>query len=702
MPTPTRDYPYALVEVYKPAHGDPVLIDPGLAWYDVLASSFGSGLPSVNSSGIAYLEQVEGIGVCCRPFLVTQDTRLSHFTRTGGSWEEERFSAGGARGYRVTQYDSSSTVTSWSATSTYSAPTDAQYAFSLVLPDTPSDWDFTTYPPFIRIELGASYGVQFTKDGSYLMRFVSGAWRVVADIPSPPKGEGWTDAAEVWVYVRVLRSQVCVSTDLGRTYTRYTPSDGAATIPGGKIVLRGRGGSCTFGIHQLKAFAGTWDSQAKPLERSRVAATVTFTGSRYDENGGTVAFTDLGTPTARLAQYRATLTPPTATPGAAFSWYFTPVLYAVNYRIAPTVQAGGTDPPEALPGDLLSVRIVKPLALDGTSATISFAANAYDNNTKKYYRWRKVRIYVGYHLSDGTDETYGPYYFYVADQTTSWSEELSQVIVTWNLLNISARFKRDPWSPFRQVALCGQTPNAAAVEILTWQGLNSSYFSGHSAAATGLIPLGMAEEPCELTTAQEMPWETLRRIQKERFLELAITDAGVITPVPLNYVSATVDHVLRSTAPSTGEDERNTSKSLSTRTDYKESCTSVLVYCKDESGNMVFSGAVDSTAETDATNERFSGWRETRLLELNGTASAGYLLGHAQALAQEGFALKDEADFSIPVDPRHSRRERWALYGFQGQGIVDGTEFVLLTQEINYAANSDLATLTTTGTLRRV
>lgn len=699
----TRDFPFASVRVYDVGHGDPVVTDRGLGWYDVLAESFESGDSEVNANGLPLLEVIDGVGLCCKAFPVAKDTRLTHGTASGGSWEEERHSSGGDRAYRVTQYDSAATATAWSWTNNSQAhPADPQLAFSLLLPDTPSDWDFAAYPPFIRVELGASYGVQFGKDGTFLMRYISGAWQAVKSLPTPSRSSGYTDAEEVWCYVRVLRGLVCVSFDFGQSYTTYAPTGEAATIPSGKVILRGRGGAVTFGLHQLICYEADYDSQLRQLERPRASATTTFTGSRYDLNGGTVTFTDLGVPLSSVAQYRATLAPVAVT-GTNWNWYQTPVLYATQYRIARVIQNIGTNYTTPIDDALVSIRISKPRALDGSTCTIVFEVNAFDANTLDGYKYRRVDVITGYRLSDGNTEEYASGTFYITEISAEWGagEDFSKIKVTWTCVNLSGLLKQDGWTVLRQYALGGQTPNAAGDEILYHHGLNSSYRSWHAYGAAGLIPYGAAENPVELTNADEYPWETLVRIFEERYLEVGIDDSNVAFTLPLNYVSATVDDTLRAT-PVSATDERNQIERLAYRIDYRETADSAIVYATGENGQLVLSATYDADAQSDTASARFSPWRRTVQKRLDGTPNAAYALGHLQSLAQQTFQLPREADFSIPIDPRRSRRERLALYGFAGLGIPDATEFVLLTLEHVWERQQGLTSLKTTGGLARL
>lgn len=696
---PTRDLPYASVRVYNPGHGDPILIDPGLAWYDVISpEGWRAGTPEVNASGYPLTEFIDGIGVVPRAFMVPQDSRYSDGAANGGAWEERQI-ATGRNTYRLNQIDTADTVTSWSWTFTsQDHPADPGFAFSLILPDTPPNWDFDTYPPFIRVEVGESWGVQFAKDGTFLMRFVSGAWRWVSDLPSPGRAVGYADADEVWLWFRVIRGKICISFDFGRSYALYCPEGETVTIPAGEVVLRGRGGAVTGGLHQLRTYEGDWESSLKYLERIRVGAVETFAGSRYD---GSVAFTDLGDSLAQIAQYGVTFTPVAIT-GTLWDWYTSPALYAAQVRIAPVTQTIGSTYTTPWDEELWSVHISKPVRLDGSTATIVFRVPAFEANSLEGFRWRKVEIITGYHLSDDTDEVYTSFVGYLEEWSAEWSDEFELWTVTWKVANASARFRRNPWGPFRQVVLAGQTPNAAADEVLYWHGLNSTYRDWHIWGSIGVIDNGAPESPCELANPTELPWETMERIFSERFLELGVADDGTLFTLPRDNAPASVTNEYHGGDPDGGTDERNRPSRISRRTDYKESYTAALVYATDERGQFVFATAYDSTAETDVTSERFSQWRECVLKEIPGTPSAAYLVGHCQALAQERFPIHAEADVVVPVDPRRSRRERVALYGYEGGDISDGEEFVILTLDHGWEAEKGLTALSTTAGLRRI
>lgn len=704
MPDPTRKHPYLSVRLYNVGHGDPLCPDEGLGWYDVVEKTWKSGTLSRAANGFAHLECLEGIGLTCRPVLMPKDTALSHFTTSGGAWQEI-WPDTGPRVKHLDQYDTAATVTSWSATWQHQHAADPQLAFSLILDDTNSDWDWTNVNlwPFVRIELGGAWGVQFTKDGCFLVRLIGGSWQAVKDLPSPPKGGGYQDVEACWIYFRVLRGQIGISFDFGKSYEWYSPPDGPASVPRGRIVLRGRGGSATFGVHQLKFVAGTFTSHTKTLERARTAATVDFTGSRYDLNGGTVNLADTGQPLARLAQWQATVTP-IATTGTLWDFYSAPVLYSVAYDLAPVVQNTGQDHTTPWDDHLLRGKVIKPQELDGSSAEFTFSANAdeaLDLDTVSY-RFRKCELYIGWRMSDDSIEDYQSFTGYIEEISVAWGDNPAKVEVTIKLTNGSARFKRSPWTVFRQFVLSGRTPNQVGDFVLTRKGLNDSYSDWHAAGQYGVIPYGSPEEPNELTPPSELPWETLKRIFDERGLELGVSDDGVIFTLPKQYAGAAVALTVRAT-PQLAASIWEQARSLGYRIDYKESATCAIAYGTDESGTLALAMTHDEDAETNTASPRFTPLgRETRVKELSGTPTQGYAMGHCQSLAGDSFRVHRDADFVIPMDPTRGRRELVEMVGFEGCGIPDNTQFVLLTLTTDVDLSRGIYGLETNGGIKRL
>lgn len=698
---PTRQYAYASIKVFNRGHGDPICVDHGLGWYSILTQEWESGSCSVNGIGLRYLDCHEEVGLIHRAFLVPQDTRKSQWTFNGGSWEERQVETG-RNVYRLNQLDGTPTLTSWAATSNYHRPLNAPVAFSLILPDSADNWDYTTYPPFIRVELNPEWGVQFTKEGTFLMRFVGGQWRAVQDLPTPSPKAGFADEAEVWMYARVERGQLGISFDFGRSYVWYAPPGEAVTLAAGKITVRGRGSTVTFGVHQLRLYTATFDSSIKELEKPRLAWAPDFSQSQYDNplgTGGSVAFSDIGTPLARQGRYRITMTPGTQA-GTPFTWYFGGAVYATHYRVHPEVVTTGNTKSTPFDATLRQVTVTKPYQLDGANASFTFYADAFSENDWNGYRWRKVEVWLGWRLDDGSLEEYQAFTGYIEGREVSWSEELSKVLVTFHLHNASARFKRRPWTPFRQLPLGGLTPNQAADVVLEAHGLNATYRAWHGLGNLGPIPFGAAEDPNELTHPEEYPWETLVRIFSERGLELGISDNGTLFTAPKDSPTGELARTLYA-----GEGAENVweqVRGITYRTDYKQCGTAAMVYGQNATGQLVFACDVDTEAETNATSERFCPWSELWLKELPGTPDAGMVVGHLQALATECFRIADEGDTSIPLDPTIGRRQELAFIGFGGAGVPDGTRFMVLTETHTWECNRGYTSLESQMGIRRL
>lgn len=700
MPDVNRDWPHLSLRVYNVGHGDPLCPDEGMGWYDVLAESWKAGTSSV-ANRREQLEFLEGVGLCCRPVLNPKATALTHFTTSGGLWQTI-YPNTGPRVTHLDQYNTAPSTTEWAATWNYTAPANPSVAFSITIEATNSDWDWTAYPPYVRIELGGIWGVEFAKNGANLVRRFGSNWTAVHGLPSPPRNE---DGSAIWVYFRVLRGQIGVSFDFGDSYEWYTPPDANPWQPlvaEARPVLRGRGQATTFGIHQLAHAAGTYDSLPRPTGEARTTPTVAFTGSRFDLNGGSVVLADTGSHLSQLARWRGTLTPaPIAR--TLWSFYTTPVLYSVAYDLEPVVQNSDQDFTTPWDRDIRTVKVSKPASLSGSSATVTIDLDALTAREldAESYRWRKVELERGWVLSDGAVEIGAVFVGYIESMDLEWTTDF-RATLTIKIHNASIRFKRSPWGPFRQHVLSGRTPNEALDFILGRKALGPSYRSWHVAGEVGTITPGLPESPNELTPPNELPWETMVRIAAERGLELGVEDDGTFFTVPLNYVNNTVDRTIHPTSVAAGS-LWATGKSAGYHLDFKEQATCALAYGTDETGRFVYQLIADTDAESDTDSPRFTPLgRETRLMELAGTPDAGLATGHCQTLAAECLPSRRDADVVIAVDPSVSRRERWELQGWEGIGITNGTEFRVLTLEENWDAQAPITGLETTAGLWRI
>ncbi|HEU4752952.1 MAG TPA: hypothetical protein VFU47_07565 [Armatimonadota bacterium] len=696
----TRKEPLISVRLYDEAQGDPVVTDHGYAWYDVLQQSFPFGSVSL-SGGEPTLERLEGIGLVHRPKLNLQDTRKSQFTfHSAGDWEEEQPETG-IRKYRLFQTNSTANL-QWFAKSTYTLPANPHCAFSFVFSDTPGDHDSTTYPPYVRIELGesggqAQWGIEFSKSqGARLVRWLLGAWQPVMDLEQPQAAANG-DLSEVLVLLRCYRGQVGISTDAGRHYRWFAAPDGSAvSIASSAFTVRGQGGILVFGLHQLQYVAGTFTSSTRNTFTSRPGAIPVLT-ARYDAPGGSVAIADASTPASGLARYQATLTP-RAIAGTPFTFYDGPSLYSVTFRY-PVVTTGATGAyTTPWDGRICSARITKGRAMADGGATLEVhwpAGEAFDEKL----RWRKVRILLGWRYEDSSEQWWTAFTGYIRRPLLK-SGGYGETLLVLELENLAVRLRRPEWTPLDVLPLGGVALGTAADYILYTEGMDASYRAWH-ALATLPLSAGYPEEPFELIRPQERKWETLVRLFGYAGLEVGVTDSGAFFSLPYNYVSA-VTH----TKQVRQGDRTEGLLRLDSGIDYGESATAALVYGTAVNGAALLGWGVDEWAESplQIAAGRFAPWREVVQEEIRDRCDPGMLAARVQALATEYFPLQQVPDVEMFVDLDVGRRDRMILQGGAEWGLPDGTECVVLTLEHRYHVNRDTGEydLTTRAGLLRI
>lgn len=705
----TRESPLVSVRVFDVGHGTSTALDYGLGWYDALNGSWQHGRSDRTAAGVGKLQYIPDIGLVCRAFVVPKDTRLSHWTHattlndvaTASTWEEVRPLGGVYRTYRLVQYDTSAGIKGGLA-SQFSLPANAEVAVSLTLDDSPPDWG-TSVEPQVRIAFGGgAWAVRIAKAGTMLERAVGGIWVHADDLPSPARGAGYADLDEIWLYVRPLRGKLAFSFDFGATYHVYALPDGSAiSVPAGQVAVATQGGRVGFGLHQLQMVAGTFTSSARDTLKVRGAVTATVTG-RYDANGGTVAFTDAGSGPARRAQYAALLTPGTVS-AVPFAVYRSPALYAVTYRLPQVLTQYGDDYTTPWDDALLGVDIDKPVELDAAVATLRLHQDAWElfDLEDESLRFRLVQIILGYHLSDETTEEYIAFTGFVRTVDLEWSDEWGATVVTVALDNGSARLKRGSWTPLDLIPFGGMTPNAAANTLLTLRGIDPALAEWHPVGALRALDPGSPEEPFELMRAQELPWETLKRLLGYENLEPVPFDDGTFGSVVKDYVEPEVSWTYRAT-PESMTDVRELLRRVRHRIDYSESATAVLVYAEGSDGSLLMLGTGDAAAETDLTSARYMLWRDTVVEQVSGGADVGTLAGRLEALARQYLPLKYQGELEAPIHVGLTRRMRIAVYGCAGVGIPDGTEFALMTLHHSARVNEGLTELSTQAGFRRL
>lgn len=700
--TDERILPLCRVRLYAPGQGDPVVVDHGHgSRYDVLAETarFGS---SDLTSGEQNLEYLEGIGLVCRPVLVLQDTRTAHYTTSGGSWEEARPSTGSPRKYRLVQYDKSVNV-QFSRTSSFALPANPDVAFSMVLPDTPTDHDSTTYPPYLRFELGngGQWALEFAKSfGGRLLKKISGSWEAVAELPEPAV-YGNSDHEEVLVLLRCLRGRFAISTDRGRSYTYYGEAGRALSISSGSYTIRGQGGACSVGLHQLLYRAGVYTAPQWSTFTSRSGPAVSITAPtpcRLLPSGTTIVFADHSSHGAQVAGWRATLTPASTnmgTPGWAV--YRTPELYAVRYEFPVTYTLPSYVYTEPYTGSIEEATIEKPLELDAASGTLRIRKSPAEQFVYLLGRWAKAEIYLG-HLDDSGVMHYTPALVGYVRSPYCATEQFNAAPITLAIDNISVRFKRTKWARLNRLPLGGQSVNAALLAGLESEG-QAHLYPAHLRHPWGdalVLPYGSAEDPFEWPPEGEAKWETMRRLAGYAGLELVPLDSGYFETLPYAYVAPVVSKNWEF-QPAT--DLKNLVLRAGYGYDSGETVTAIEVYGVSEYGEELVAYYVNTAAETNPSSGEFCPWRETHVEHVPGTTTMPLLVARCQALARELCTLKQEADVLTLVDLTTARRDRGRVTGSL-VGINDSDEFGVLA--LRHVCRPMLGECQTTAGLRRV
>lgn len=699
--TQNRIIPLASVRLYDRGGGDPWLLDEGYKWHDVLSLTEERGTVDLSSDRQPTLQLMTDIGLVCRGFIVLQDTRNSHFSKSGGSWEERRPAIGAPQKYRLIQYKTTAD-TQWTATSTYSLPSDPAVFFSLVVLDNPATHDATTYPPLVRIEFGnnqwgiefsRSFGARLVKNNGISATALGGYnWEAVMDLPQPETVTG-SEVGEFFVGLRVHRGQICVSTDFGHNWSAYAdPLFTDISVPSGSVRFAGQGGGAILGVHQMRFYTGVYTSPTRNAFATRIgAATVTYRG--VAPGSTTVAMADAGS--GSTAQYTATLTPQ-AISSVPFTFYRSPEVYAALYshavqRIDPSFNY--TTPWD---GKILTVDVNKPYELDGATASVLIRHDASTDADLEGFRFRKVEIHLGELANDGTTVTwYQVFTGYIADIRFEQSE-FNKAFIALDIENATFPAKRMKWTDLTARPLGGQSANNALDMVLAQMGLSAGYRIWQPFGDTVSLPYGAAENPFLFPKCDEPFWETLRTIAKCLICEIGVTDKGWWQYVPVQYVDAQVTHTWEAT-PAT--DVTASIQRVTNEVDYRESATRVVARGFDEYGNRIMAFGRDYQAEAIPLSERFCPWIEAHIIDVPGTTTVGILSNIAVAEFMEAVAIKMEPDLTSPVRLDVPRRARVRVTGLVA-GIEDNDEFVVLTLQHHYEMG--MVKCVTTAGLRRL
>ena len=698
----------AEVRVFLPNGADPYLTKRVYAFYETMAEVFAQDSAPVDTyaNGHPLLEFIEGVGLVCTGRLNLQDTITTNFPSSAGTWSHYYPASGGTPRKRRLRQTSTVAGLQWSTgASNYTLPVNPCVIFSLNVPETPPDWDESTYPPYVRIVLGGgAYALEWSKVyGNALLINAGGAWEAIAEIP-PLETANNTDNREVFVWFRVHRGLILVGVSArGRpqTYTAARlPHDAygvPADFPGGYWLCQGQGGQIAgLGIHQMAFTAGDYLSPIRPLDRNRSFQTATFAGSRFSEPTGTsVTLYDWTNHTALLAGYKAILTPATTGTGTPFLFHHSPELYAVRFKY-PAVRSIPTGV-YTTPFEQTAVRIQEPDDLADSSAEITARLDP-SVQASFNYPLTFFEILLKELDSDGTTER--SYTVFGGHLTEEPIENGTFNELTWQgkLQNQALRFKSAFWQPFESVPLGGQSVNAAIEEVFESEGLDpAGYITLHVAGNLMPIPAGWPEDPAEWPSEGESKWETLRRIAGYAGLEIIPKRDGTYECVALGYVAAAVTKEWEA-APATDllafvQRFRNTRLHL-------ERATYIIVEGMNWAGVPMWFIAIDTDAEEQPTSPRFTPWRITLRDRIPGRTTPGLLIGRAQALAAELFRNRDEAEVVAPIDFTVERRHRGTVTGLNAAS-PDAAEYSVRAIEINLVSQHFTPDNTITAGLRR-
>lgn len=696
--TDDRLRPLISAEVFYPGQGDKQVADRGCVWLDVLAETAAFGTYSRDADGIPLLEYLQEVGLCCRGFVVDQDTRLAQYTVSGGAWEERYPATGYPLRYRLHQ---ASVVadTVWSAAAKTHLVANADFCVEVRPLDAPSH---NTLPAFVRVEWGtngnAGWALLFREDvGNYLCRKVGPAYDVVAELPPLARGR----EGEFRVKVQHLADQLVISTG-GERPLVYRLIGASVSSAAGPVVFRGRGMAAGFGLHQVRYYLGTRTSQRRKADRSRdLLAALTFAGvgTRYHQPAGTsVDLVDDSDPLSAELGYVATLTPVPAGSGVPFSFYRSPVLQAVQAEypvvLDPLTGLGFSERP--WDGLIRRASVQKELALDESTADLTIRKDPGEQLTGNFDR-RKVVLRLGHANTDGSSEWAGVFVGYTRDPRCRHSH-YNESEFTVILDNPAIRWKETAWDEYTRRPLGGLTPNQALTLIVGLQGVDASGYSWHPLGDMIALDPGTPEEPGEYPPRGESFWETMSRIAGYVGLEFGVLDDGtLVTGLPgfaQPYLAGTLEMVPEENLTDLIQDI-----SLTQRT--SERATAVFVHSRNAWGEAISAHAIDTQAEQNTFSPRYRPWRVSIQEEVQGPTTPGLLALRAQALAAEYFSPRFEAEVQIPVRLGFSRRDQVQVRGTT-VGIADTDRWVILTLSHDYDAEPGFGQCSTTVGLRRL
>jgi hypothetical protein len=674
---------------------DPVVTLREASLYDPLRWSYAYGAYSQSGGEnlLEYLPLDDQFGaLVCRPSLVLQDTRLTGVTAwstSGGSWEERR--VGHDRKYRLIQNGAAADL-QWSAVSAYTLPAFPSFAVSIKLYDTPSDHDATTYPPYVRLESGRVWALEWSKvNGSRLLRWntATASWYAVMDLPEPD-GAGTQDGEEALYYVRYVRGRIAVSADRGRSYLTYWDGTGALTpMSAQRLTLRGQGQKVVFGVHQLYMAAGTYTTIPTPIEAEARSAP-DLSASRYTtvwagQTMGAVSITDQGNPAAGQMRVRASLTPQAAGVGPGWTVYRSPEVYALAARYAPvsTSFLGVADEPFAL----LEATVEKPLELDAAEWTAAVRVDPDGEFEWQWGRLSKIELQLGASTADGDELPYS-YVGHVVESAVDWPRH-REVNLSLQMANVSQKWKLLRWDEGDRFPLGGRTLNQALDAILTTEGipLNASYrvwdADGSGLGDAFVLPVGDAEDPFGLPRAGESKWETMQFLASLAGLELIPLDDGVLTTLPVDWYDPFTSKTLEAVPAA---QLKNLLLRLGWRWRHRESATFVRVGgVMAGSGARLWAWALDADAERNPASARFTPFRiAIPDVIIPGTCTLGVVTALCQTYVRKYFLNKVSVEVGTIADLDVGRRQVHQVEGAEVAGVVASNRFGVMSLRHTY------------------
>lgn len=712
--TDPRRMALARCRIWQPGQARPRVSIHEYALYDVLKQSAGESLGTWSFQGydraLEYLHVTSDLGfLVCRPSPIFQDTRLSAWSTSGGTWQEIRPTYGRDRKYRLVQSSTTASV-QFVATSANMLPANPSVAFELTLPDTPGDHNSGTFPPFARLELGQwpnLWALEFSKIlGARLLAWdvTANAWRHVRDLPEPERGTE-REGAAFPVWLRCHRGFIGVSTDLGKNYAWHP-----GTIGAGVLRARGQGGQLVLGIHQLLYPSGTWTSPGPiSVEDARdLSAALEFEGSRFSDstNGGygTLTLSDLSSPTSALVQYLASFTP--ATGASPFGWQFSysPELYAVLARYpAVPVPFGGAGPSENLP-DLLEFTVTEGEDLGDSTAQLSARLDPDAIYAHDKANLPQVEIAVRFLLEDDTLSPWVTLFVGVVDVTNTETRVFRDGRVSLACENVAFLLKLASWDrangtrPYR-----GMTLNAALDAILESEAIpqNVTFRQWHPSGDTFLLLSAegddLPEDPFAWPRPGESKWDFMRGLCALAGLDLGVSREGALFTAPSGAIAAAVSKTYEADPAS---DLTNLVRSLRWAHAGGEARTRVVVDGVGPDGQRRIAIARDWNAEQNQIHPRFTPVRITEQVTVDGTVSQGIVNARAQAEADRLFREPAGADLEQWVDPERLRREIVKVEGFAWVGVPETLEFAIRTLEHHFQADPSMGSLSTQAGLK--